>query len=95
MIKKQRDYIYRFTDEAKQDIKQYKIEHNFESIKKIFQLLRDIEINGELKGDGRPERLRRDFKGFYSRRINDIDRLVYRVVGHNIEIARCKWHYND
>jgi toxin YoeB len=44
--------------------------------------------------DGYPERLRRDFKGFYSRKINDIDRLVYRIIGHNIEIVRCKWHYN-
>ncbi|GHU30621.1 toxin YoeB [Bacilli bacterium] len=65
------------------------------SIKIIFELLDDIAINGELKGKGKPERLRRDYKGFYSRQINEIDRLVYRIVGNTIEIARCKGHYNE
>lgn len=48
-------------------------------------------------GLGKPEPLRGEFKGFWSRRINEEDRLVYRVMGtaetQMIEIAACRYHY--
>jgi toxin YoeB len=49
------------------------------------------------KGTGKPEPLKGDFKGWWSRRITDQDRLVYRVTGQGaeqrLEIAQCRFHY--
>ncbi|MCV9965650.1 Txe/YoeB family addiction module toxin [Pararhizobium sp. BT-229] len=48
-------------------------------------------------GLGKPEPLRGEFKGFWSRRINEEDRLVYRIMGtaetQTIEIVACRYHY--
>jgi toxin YoeB len=45
------------------------------------------------RGMGKPEPLKHDKSGFWSRRINDEHRLVYRVVGETLEIAQCRFHY--
>ncbi len=64
-------------------------------LKKINVLLRDIERNS-FKGIGKPEPLKNQFSGYWSRRINETHRLVYRVhSGDIIEIYQCKGHYND
>jgi toxin YoeB len=48
-------------------------------------------------GTGKPEPLRGDLKGWWSRRVTLQDRLVYRVSGtgasQQLEIAQCRWHY--
>ncbi len=48
-------------------------------------------------GTGKPEPLKNEFRGFWSRRITDEHRLVYRVSGKDdaqeLEIAQCRWHY--
>ena len=64
-------------------------------VKRINTLIKDIERNGFATGIGKPEPLRNDLTGFWSRRIDDKNRLVYRVNGINIEIASCKSHYGD
>jgi toxin YoeB len=45
------------------------------------------------KGIGKPEPLKGDLKGFWSRRINQEHRLVYRVSKGTLEIISCKYHY--
>jgi toxin YoeB len=45
------------------------------------------------EGTGKPEALKYDFKGYWSRRINDEHRLVYRVEETYIKIVACKLHY--
>ncbi len=45
------------------------------------------------KGIGKPEPLKGDLKGFWSRRINQEHRLVYRVTEGTLEIISCKYHY--
>jgi toxin YoeB len=49
------------------------------------------------KGTGKPEPLKGDFKGWWSRRVTGADRLVYRVQGQGddqrLEIAQCRFHY--
>lgn len=45
------------------------------------------------KGIGKPEPLKGEFSGFWSRRINDTHRLVYRVTGHELQIVACRYHY--
>lgn len=64
---------------------------------KIIDLIEDICKNGPLKGIGKPERLRYIKSGgpYYSRRITDKDRLVYKVDSNLITIIACKGHYDD
>lgn len=63
-------------------------------LKRINQLLQDIERNRYV-GIGKPESLRGDLSGFWSRRIDEVNRLVYRVSGEFIEVVQCKGHYDD
>ncbi len=63
------------------------------TLKRINALLRDIE-RGSFDGIGKPEPLRGDLSGFWSRRIDETNRLVYRVSGETIEIVSCKGHYD-
>ena len=65
---------------------------NRKLLKRINDLLEDIRRNGPLQGKGKPERLKHE--DGYSRRIDDINRLVYKMdeLG-NIKIISCKGHY--
>ena len=45
------------------------------------------------EGTGKPEPLRGDYSGWWSRRIDREHRLVYRVAGNALEIAQCRYHY--
>ena len=64
------------------------------TLKRINQLLQDIERNG-YNGIGKPEPLRGDLSGFWSRRIDDEHRIVYRVTEDRVEIIQCRGHYDD
>ena len=64
------------------------------TLKRINQLLQDIDRNG-YDGIGKPEPLKHDYQGFWSRRIDDANRLVYRIENGQIEIAQCGSHYKD
>ena len=59
---------------------------------KINDLLKDIERN-QNAGLGKPEPLKGDLSGFWSRRIDDTHRLVYRISDGTIEIVSCRGHY--
>ncbi len=64
------------------------------TLKKINSLLEDIKRNGALQGTGKPERLKHNKSGLYSRRIDEANRLVYGVdKEQNIKIISCKGHY--
>lgn len=62
------------------------------TLKRINQLLQDIERNGHT-GIGKPEPLKGNLQGYWSRRIDDCNRLVYRIVDDKIEILQCRSHY--
>lgn len=64
-------------------------------LKKINDLLKDIERNGERQGIGKPEPLKGNLSGLWSRRIDGKNRLVYRVVDDVLEIMACREHYGD
>lgn len=64
------------------------------TIKRINQLLKDIE-HGYFNGIGKPEPLKGELSGFWSRRIDDTNRLVYRINGDILEILSCRGHYTD
>ena len=64
-------------------------------VKKINELIKDIERNGALNGIGKPEKLTNNLSRLCSRGINDKDRLVYKLENDFIVILQCKGHYND
>ena len=55
-------------------------------------LLVDIQRNG-FEGIGKPEALKENFSGFWSRRIDEVNRLVYKIENEQILIIQCKGHY--
>jgi toxin YoeB len=73
-----------FTEWAKLDKKIYK---------KIVELIKDIDRSPFL-GLGKPELLKYELSGFWSRRINDEHRLVYKVTDTEVVIISCKYHYS-
>ena len=62
------------------------------TLRRINELIRDIERT-KGKGIGKAELLKGDLSGFSSRRIDETNRLVYRISGDTLEIASCKSHY--
>lgn len=75
------DYLYWQTEDRK-------------TLRKINMLLKDIERNGN-EGFGKPEPLTGDLSGFWSRRINQKDRLIYALEMDQIIIIACRYHYDD
>lgn len=64
------------------------------TLKRINQLLQDIDRNG-YSGIGKPEPLKNDLGGYWSRRIDEVNRLVYRINGDTVLILQCRSHYKD
>ena len=75
------DYVYWQTQDKK-------------TLKRINALLKDIDKNG-YEGSGKPEPLTGNWSGYWSRRIDEKNRLVYRIVDETIRIAQCRTHYGD
>ena len=64
------------------------------TLNRINALVKDIERGG-YGGIGKPEPLKGELSGCWSRRIDDCNRLVYRIRGEVLEIVSCKGHYDD
>jgi toxin YoeB len=58
------------------------------------EILKDID-RSPLSGLGKPEPLKYDLSGFWSRRITNEHRLVYTITDHEIIVAACKYHYDS
>ena len=61
-------------------------------VARIHQLIRDIRRE-PFSGIGKPEPLRHAFEGYWSRRINDEHRIVYKIQGDSMLIAQLRYHY--
>ncbi len=85
--------IKAWTEEAWEDF-EYWTRQDRKVLKRILQLLKDIDRNG-YEGIGKPERLSGDLSGYWSRRIDDANRIVYRVDGNMVKIVQCGSHYRD
>ena len=66
---------------------------NKSTLSRINNLLQDISRNGS-EGIGKPEQLRGDMSGWCSRRIDETNRLIYRIEGDFAIIAQCRSHYS-
>ena len=75
------DYLYWQTQDRK-------------TLKSINQLIQDIKRNGN-EGLGKPEQLKGNLMGYWSRRIDEANRLIYRIRDGQIEITQCRNHYGD
>ncbi|MBS4879609.1 MAG: Txe/YoeB family addiction module toxin [Firmicutes bacterium] len=64
------------------------------TLKRINALIRDIEREN-FDGIGKPEPLKGDLSGFWSRRIDSTNRLVYRIRDGVLELLSCRGHYDD
>ncbi len=64
------------------------------TLRRINLLLQDISRSA-FEGIGKPEPLRGDLSGWWSRRIDDSNRLIYRIEEDNLIIANCRTHYGD
>lgn len=87
-----------FTKNAWDDF-EYWIENDPEVVKKIKELLKSIRQN-PFTGIGKPEPLKYDLKGFWSRRISSENRLVYKISGvkgvdQKYFVLQCRFHYDN
>ncbi len=64
------------------------------TLKKINLLLKDIDINAYI-GIGKPEPLSGSLSGYWSRRIDEKNRIVYKIENNQIVIVQCGSHYRD
>ena len=73
----------------------YWLDQDKKTLRRINRLITDIERNG-YDGIGSPEPLIGDYSGYWSRRrIDEKNRLVYRISEDTIEIVQCRTHYGD
>ena len=63
-----------------------------QKLKRINELIKEI-ARDPFSGIGKPEKLKHDLQGFWSRRIDSEHRLVYSFVENEILIIACKYHY--
>ena len=80
-----------WTEEAWEDY--LNLQNDKKLLKKANALLKDIERGG-YEGIGKPEPLKGNLAGYWSRHIDDYNRIVYRIDGEIIEIVQCGTHYH-
>ncbi len=83
-----------WSDEAWEDYLYWQTQDK-KTLKRINALIKDIDRNGAMNGIGDPETLKGNLQGYFSRRINEKDRLIYRIENDKILIAQCRGHYYD
>jgi toxin YoeB len=82
-----------FTEDGWEDYKYWQAQDR-KTLRRVNQLIADIERNGNI-GIGKPEPLKYIHPGLWSRRIDEVNRLVYLLEGDKLEIQQCRGHYED
>ena len=80
-----------FDDHAFEDLSWF-VSHDPKLAKKIMSLIQEVSRT-PFKGWGKPEPLKNELSGCWSRRINQEHRLVYQVKQNEIRILACRYHY--
>ena len=83
---------YVFVDESWEDYVYWQ-NTDKKKLKRINELLKDIARN-PFDGIGNPEPLKHKYSGFWSRRIDEEHRLIYRYENEEIHILKCRFHYD-
>ncbi len=89
-------YLIELSDKAKADLQKFKKSGNKIALLKITRIFEDLE-NHPFVGIGQPEQLKHSLNGFWSRRINQKDLLIYRVIEDKVlvDVVSAIGHYND
>lgn len=89
-------YKITLTDLAKKQLRQHEKAGNKATIRKIDIIFREL-ANHPFSGTGKPEALKHELKGFWSRRINQKDRMVYQVFESavTVDVVSTLGHYGD
>ena len=82
-----------WSDEAWEDYLYWQTQDK-KIMKRLNMLIQDIDRNGN-NGLGKPEQLSGNYAGYWSRRIDEVNRLIYRIKDGRLEIAQCRYHYGD
>ena len=82
-----------WTDDAWADYL-YWYAQNKRTIKRIHDLLKDIDRK-PFSGIGKPEPLKGDKQGYWSRRIDEANRIIYKIESNQVVIVQCGGHYDD
>jgi len=82
-----------WTDEVWEDYLHWQSQDK-KTLKRINQIVRDIQ-RLPYAGIGKPEPLKGDLSGWWSRRIDGANRIVYRLKSDTVEITQCKGHYGS
>jgi len=85
--------IKKWHDEAWEDYLYWQTQDK-KTLKRINKIIQDIERNG-YNGIGKPEPLKGNLSGFWSVRIDESNRFVFRIEKGELEIAQCGSHYRD
>lgn len=80
-----------FSNQAWEDLC-YWIDKDRRTAKRIARLIEDTK-RSPFEGIGKPEPLKHDFAGYWSRRINEEHRMVYSVRGDELLLAQLRYHY--
>jgi toxin YoeB len=70
------------------------VQHDRKLLKRINQLIQDV-LRAPFEGIGKPEPLRGDLSGYWSRRINDEHRLIYSVRDENVILIASRYDYSE
>ncbi len=85
--------IVGFSDKGWEDY-QHWIKNDKKTVKRINTLLEDIKRNPDNpNGLGKPEGLKENYRGYFSRRVTAEHRLVYKIIDDLIVVAQCRYHY--
>jgi len=90
-MKSQKTKLITWTDEAWSDYVYWQGQDK-KTLKRINKLIKDIQ-RSPFKGIGKPEPLKENLSGFWSRRIDDTNRLVYIKDDKQLTIISCRYHY--
>jgi len=82
-----------FTRSAWEDYQWFQ-QHDRKLLKRLNSLLNEV-LRTPFEGIGKPEPLKGDLSGCWSRRINDEHRLIYKPTEHEIAVIACRFHYSD
>lgn len=80
-----------FSPQAWEDY-QFWLQTDQKMTRRINELIKDT-VRSHYEGIGKPEPLKHALAGFWSRRITDEHRMVYRIAGGNLEMAQLRFHY--
>lgn len=81
----------KFTEKGFEDFS-YWLKNDRKKVKRILELIKDIQRH-PFSGIGKPEALKFNLQGFYSRRIDNEHRLIYKIDDNDIIIISCRYHY--